>query len=290
MQKLRSLLVLYISSVVFALTLSACSPLGAAFKQLIQTSKPSTQLIVELQTTPENPEISTEELSAVQKVIENRINALGVYNPVIQKVGTDKILVELRGVEDPKQAERILGTTAKLEFREQKPNTQTQLQILLVVRNELKLKQQQLSKSHSTAAINKNLEDLAKNNQAIAQLFTSTNPPLDGKYLKDAYGEPNTGDDWNVYVRFDQTGGKIFAELTKSLAGTGRSVGIFLDNELISSPVVGAEFAATGITGDSAVITGKFTAEQANNLAVQLRGGALPVPVKITVNTTSKPE
>ncbi|MFM7613285.1 MAG: preprotein translocase subunit SecD, partial [Synechococcales cyanobacterium] len=128
--------------------------------------------------------------------------------------------------------------------------------------------------------------ELKKNYQAIAELFASTDPPLTGKYLKDAYGEPTQGNNWNVALRFDNEGGALFAELTKQLAGTGRGIGIFLDNELISSPSVGVEFAATGITGGSAIITGRFQAEEANNLGVQLRGGALPVPVEIAERRT----
>jgi preprotein translocase subunit SecD len=145
----------------------------------------------------------------------------------------------------------------------------------------LKAKQLELRNSKDQAAIAKNQEELQKNSQAILELFDSTKPPLDGRYLKDAYGEPTQGNNWNVALRFDQKGGEIFAELTKNLAGTGRSIGIFLDNELISAPTVGPEFAATGITGGAAVITGRFTAQQANDLGVQLRGGALPVPVEI---------
>jgi preprotein translocase subunit SecD len=87
-------------------------------------------------------------------------------------------------------------------------------------------------------------------------------------------------------LEFDAEGGRLFAELTKELAGTGRTLGIFLDDRLISSPVVGAEFAETGITGGRAVIQGRFTAQEANDLAVQLRGGALPVPVEIVENRT----
>ena len=110
---------------------------------------------------------------------------------------------------------------------------------------------------------------------------------LGGKNLKDAFGEPTqSSKNWNVAIRFDPEGGKLFADLTKSLAGTGRSIGIFLDNKLISAPNVGVEFAATGITGGSAVITGRFTAQEANDLSVQLRGGALPVPVEIVENRT----
>ena len=68
--------------------------------------------------------------------------------------------------------------------------------------------------------------------------------------------------------------------------GTGRSIGVFLDKEPISTPTVGPTFAATGITGGKAVITGDFTTETANDLAVQLRGGSLPVPVEIVENRT----
>ena len=143
-----------------------------------------------------------------------------------------------------------------------------------------------MKKTKDQATIDKNKEEFDKSNQAIAELFASTNPPLTGKYLKDAYGEPNQGTNWNVAIRFDQKGGELFAGLTKDLAGTGRTIGIFLDNELISSPTVGAEFAATGITGGSAIITGRFQAQEANDLGVQLRGGALPVPVEIAERRT----
>ena len=80
--------------------------------------------------------------------------------------------------------------------------------------------------------------------------------------------------------------GVLFADLTKAVAGTGRTLGIFLDNAVISAPTVNVEFAKTGITGGNAVITGRFKAEEANDLAIQLRGGALPVPVEVVENRT----
>ncbi|MBD2344013.1 protein translocase subunit SecD [Anabaena subtropica] len=276
MQRQRSLLALIVVLLIAAIAVifTIPVPLGLDLRggsQLTILVKPSAQI----------PQITERELDGVKRVVEGRINGLGVSEPVIQTVGTDKILVQLPGVNDPEQAERVLGGTAQLEFRKQKPGTETQVLAFQASRLELKAKQEELRKSDDKAAINKNLEDLEKNNQAIAELFESTDPPLDGKHLQDAYGEPNQGANWNVAIRFDQKGGELFAELTKNLAGTGRSIGIFLDNELISAPNVGIEFAATGITGGSAVITGRFTAQQANDLGVQLRGGALPVPVEI---------
>ncbi|MEH2397981.1 protein translocase subunit SecD [Nostoc sp.] len=281
MQRQRSLLILILVLIIAAITVIATIPIPLGLDL-----RGGSQLTIQVKPSPEIPKITERELEGVKKVVEGRINGLGVSEPVIQTVSSDKILVQLPGVNDPEQAERVLGGTAQLEFRSQKPNTETQLFAFQASRAELKAKQEELRKSTDKAAIAKNQEDLQKNNQAIAQLFESTNPPLIGKYLKDAYGEPTQGNNWHVGIRFDQKGGELFANLTKNLAGTGRSIGVFLDNELISAPTVGIEFAAAGISGGSAVITGRFTAQQANDLGVQLRGGALPVPVEIVENRT----
>ncbi|MEH1856220.1 MAG: protein translocase subunit SecD [Nostoc sp.] len=281
MQRQRSLLILILVLIIAAITVIATIPIPLGLDL-----RGGSQLTIQVKPSPEIPKITDRELEGVKKVVEGRINGLGVSEPVIQTVSSDKILVQLPGVNDPEQAERVLGGTAQLEFRTQKANTETQLLAFQASRAELKAKQEELKKSSDKAAIVKNQEDLKKNNEAIAELFESTNPPLIGKYLKDAYGEPTQGNNWNVAIRFDQKGGELFANLTKNLAGTGRSIGVFLDNEVISAPTVGIEFAATGITGGSAVITGRFTAQQANDLGVQLRGGALPVPVEIVENRT----
>ncbi|MBE9050451.1 protein translocase subunit SecD [Nostocales cyanobacterium LEGE 11386] len=276
MQRQRSLLAL-----IFVLLIAAIAVIATIPVPLGLDLRGGSQLTIQVQPAPGMNNITERDLEGVQKVVEGRVNGLGVSEPVIQTVGTDKILVQLPGVNDPEQAERVLGGTAQLEFRQQKPGTETQLFAFQASRVELRAKQEELRNSDDKALITKNQEDLQQNNQAIAELFESTDPPLDGKYLQDAYGEPTQGQNWNVAIRFDQKGGELFANLTKNLAGTGRSIGIFLDNELISAPVVGPEFAATGITGGAAVITGRFTPQEANDLGVQLRGGALPVPVEI---------
>ncbi len=276
MQRQRLLLVLILGMVIAAIVVinTIRVPQGLDLRG-------GSQLTIQVKTTPEIKQITERELDAVKSVVERRVNGLGVSEPIIQTVGDDKVLVQLPGVNDPEQAERVLGGTAQLEFRQQKPNTETQLFALRTSQIELKAKQQELKKSQDTQAIQKNQEALENNNQAIAQLFESTNPPLTGQFLQDAYGEPTNSQNWDVAIRFDQKGGELFAQITKNLAGTGRSIGIFLDNELLSSPIVGPQFAATGITGGAAVIQGDFTPQEANVLAVQLRGGALPVPVEI---------
>ena len=87
---------------------------------------------------------------------------------------------------------------------------------------------------------------------------------------------------WDVTLRFDVDGGKKFAQLTKSLAGTRQPLGIFLDDQVVSEATVGEQFKQNGITGGAAVITGNFDLEEAQRLSNQLKGGSLP-PVPVSV-------
>jgi preprotein translocase subunit SecD len=279
MQKQRVILGLIIVLVIAAIVLLVNKPM-----RLGLDLQGGSQLTVQVKPTKEHPNITSEDLDAVQKVLENRINGLGVSEALIQASGNDKILVQLPGVNDPQQAERVLGGTAQLEFREQKAGTEGQLTAETAVLREAKAKQTVLKKSGDKKALADTQAAILKQYAQIDKLFDKAK--LTGKNLTGARPEPLSGTGWNVALEFDDFGGKAFAELTKNLAGTGRSIGVFLDNDPISTPTVGAEFAATGISGGKAVITGNFTSETATDLAVQLRGGSLPVPVEIIENRT----
>ncbi|MEB3189813.1 MAG: protein translocase subunit SecD [Snowella sp.] len=284
MQKQRWLIFLIILLAIASGVVLASLPL-----QLGLDLRGGAQLTMEVQQPQESRAIKSDDLIAVKTVIENRVNALGVSEALVQTVGQNKILVQLPGVTDPTQAERILGGTAQLEFRQQKPGTEGEFQAEYSIKRQLDTQLEFLRKQGSSPeVIQKNEElrkSLDKSNQALLNLFESVG--LTGKNLEDARPAPTqAGNAWEVAIRFNAEGGKKFAELTKNLAGTGRSLGIFLDNNLISAPSVGVEFANTGITGGAAVITGNFTIETANDLAVQLRGGSLPFPVKVVENRT----
>lgn len=280
MQKQRSILALIFVLIIAAITVIVTIP-----TRLGLDLQGGSQLTIQVKTTPTIPKIDQGMLEAVRRIVENRVNGLGVSEALVQTVGEDQILVQLPGVNDPQQAERVLGGTAKLEFQEQLPGTEAQLAIERQLQQELLAKQAELKNSNNEAAIKENQAALKRSNEAIAKLFKSSG--LGGENLKDAQPQPlASGNNWNVALVFDTPGGELFAQLTKNLAGTGRSIGIFLDERMISSPVVGVEFAQTGITGGSAVIQGNFTTQEANDLAVQLRGGALPVPVEIVENRT----
>lgn len=285
MQKQRGIIALILGLLIAAIVVLATLPL-----QLGLDLRGGAQLTLEVKPTATTATIKSEDLEAVKTVIENRINALGVSEPLVQTVGQDKIVVQLPGVTDPAQAERVLGGTAQLEFREQKKGTDGDFRVNYELSRQTQaqldiLRKQTPLTSEDRDRVNQLTESLNKTNQVILSLFQSAN--LLGKNLVDARPTPTqSGNGWEVAIKFDEEGGKRFAELTKNLAGTGRSIGIFLDNALISAPVVGVEFASTGISGGSAVITGNFTVQSANDLAVQIRGGSLPFPVAVVENRT----
>jgi preprotein translocase subunit SecD len=126
---------------------------------------------------------------------------------------------------------------------------------------------------------------LAEVNQRIVALYEPAQ--LTGKDLTSAgRQQQQTGSGWDVTLAFNTDGGRKFAELTQGIAGTGRLLGIVLDGRSISEASVGPEFKPAGITGGAASITGNFSAEEARDLEVQLRGGSLPLPVKVIEQRT----
>ena len=286
MQKQRAYIILILALVAAAIAILITIP-----PQLGLDLRGGAQLTIQVNPTKEQPDIkpTTEDVQAVQRVLENRINEFGVSETTVQTIGEDKILVQLPGESQPEDAERRLKGTAKLEFKQQKQGTEGELAAESQVRQQLQLQQAILSQNElqaenraKLAEINKSLQ---KSTEAIAGLFESVG--LTGTNLTDARPQPDaTGNRWEVAINFDDAGGKKFAELTKNLAGTGRSIGIFLDDELISSPVVGPEFADTGISGGRAVITGNFDLESAKDLGIQIKGGSLPFPVSVVENRT----
>ena len=240
--------------------------------------------------------VQKEQLDAVKEVLDRRINGLGVAESTLQTVGDDQLVLQLPGEQDPTRAANVLGTTALLEFRAQKPGTEQRLQELLNLKRQataLLIRLNGISKQDAASPLadqasadtkqadREQLEaDLQRINIDIVSQFEPTG--LSGKDLVTAgRQQQQSGSGWDVTLSFTKEGGDKFANLTQSIAGSGRLLGIVLDGRSISEASVGPEFKAAGITGGSASITGNFTAEQARDLEVQLRGGSLPLPVKI---------
>ncbi|MDV3352837.1 protein translocase subunit SecD [Leptolyngbyaceae cyanobacterium CCMR0082] len=287
MGKQRSMLV-----VIVGLAIAAVFTIVQLPTQLGLDLRGGSQLTLQVLTNEQVTQISERELEAVQRVIENRVNGLGVSEAIVQSSGQDQLLIQLPGVSDPAQAQRVLGGTAQLEFRSQRPGTEGQLRAISDIVN-----QQELEQATILAVGNENITDeqLAELDRVTANLQTSRETLLElfedtdltGDKLTDALASPlGTGQSWQVSIYFNNEGGTLFTEMTRNIAGTGRVLGIFLDNRLISAPTVDVQYAATGISGNSATISGSFNAEAARDLEIQLRGGALPVPVEVVENRT----
>ena len=257
--------------------------------------------------------VQKEQLEAVKEVLERRVNGLGVAESTLQTVGDDQLVLQLPGEQDPSRAAKVLGTTALLEFRAQKPGTEQEMQGLLKLKRQAQAVLARAQRRVDAATngtqqppdVQLEAEELAKALQGLGitvppgsteteqlQLLLDTvNQRIVALYEpavfsgKDLTGagrqQQQTGTGWDVTLAFNREGGERFAELTKSIAGTGRLLGIVLDGRSISEASVGPEFKAAGITGGAASITGNFTADEARDLEVQLRGGSLPLPVKV---------
>ena len=257
--------------------------------------------------------VTKDELDSVKAVLDKRVNNLGVSESNLQTLGSNQLILELPGEQDPLVASRIIGKTALLEFRTQIPNTFSDLKKLQLQRNLIdnlyesfdditkrKSDQSSLDKLENTlndleketGFKSKELDFYSKLNETrkfvntqIANLFIKTN--LTGKDLISAgRRQEQSNNNWEVLLSFNSEGGEKFADLTKSIAGTNQLLSIVLDGESISEASVGNQFSKTGITGGSATISGNFDAEEARELEVQLKGGALPIPIEIIETNT----
>ena len=291
-------------ALILALAIAAASVLSSFPLQLGLDLRGGSQLTLEVQPAGEITIIGAEQMEAVKAVLDRRVNGLGVAESTLQTVGDDQLVLQLPGVTDPTRAADVLGSTALLEFRAQQAETQEEVQNLRQLRaqllsvlatrtedeateldaeeqEELARRQQELGLDGAATSETEQLQQLlARTNQEILNRFEPT--AFTGKQLISAgRQQQQNGSGWEVTLNFNAEGGEKFAELTQSIAGTGRLLGIVLDGELISEASVGPQYKAAGISGGTASISGNFTAEDARDLEVQLRGGSLPLPVEI---------
>ena len=289
-------------ALILALAIASMAVLSSFPLQLGLDLRGGSQLTLEVQPSGEITKVRSEQLEAVKAVLDRRVNGLGVAESTLQTVGENQLVLQLPGVTDPTRAARVLGTTALLEFRAQKPGTEDEVQSLRQLRGQLRSVlaarsitegaddegldqealdrvQKELGLDGTAASEQDQLEQLLeRTNREIADRFETTD--LTGKDLVSAgRQQQQNSPGWEVTLNFNAEGGEKFADLTKSIAGTGRLLGIVLDGVPISEATVGPQYKAAGISGGTASITGNFTAEEARDLEVQLRGGSLPLPV-----------
>lgn len=218
-----------------------------------------THLVYEADLSSIGEKDKSEAMEGLRDVIERRVNLFGVREPVVQ-VQKERLVVELAGVVDPAEAIKQIGQTPFLEFKEQRDSDEAQ---------KILDKQKEIE--------GKNFEELQKvEDWQLAfedPYFKST--ALTGRYLKKAeLGFEQTTSQPLVHLEFNDEGAKIFEELTEK--NVGKQLAIYIDQSPISAPVVQEK-----ISGGKAQISGKFTIEEAKNLARNLNAGALPVPIKL---------
>jgi preprotein translocase subunit SecD len=300
-------------ALILALAIAAGALLASFPLQLGLDLRGGSQLTLQVMPAGSIKTVGKEQLDAVKDVLDRRINGLGVAESTLQTVGDDQLVLQLPGEQDPSRAAKVLGTTALLEFRAQKPGTEQEMTGLLKLKRQAQAVLNQ-SRARSAAAPNDPVqppavsikaEELAASlrqlgvtvpegaseSEQLELLLAAVNTKIVALYEpaeltgQDLTGagrqQQQTGKGWDVTLSFNSEGGRKFAELTQGIAGSGRLLGIVLDGRSISEATVGPEFKPAGISGGGASITGNFTAEEARDLEVQLRGGSLPLPVKL---------
>ncbi|MEO8300413.1 MAG: protein translocase subunit SecD [Rhizomicrobium sp.] len=189
------------------------------------------------------------------EVVRRRIDAMGTREPTIERSGDDRILVQVPGLQDPAQLKTMLGKTAKMSFQ---------------------LVDEQANPMASIPPIGSEILPLLSGNKNIpaGKIVVQRRVMVSGDRLTDASQgfDPQTGQAV-VNFRFDSVGARQFGEVTRQRIG--HQFAIVLDKQVITAPVI-----QSAILGGSGVITGNYTAQSANDLAILLRAGALPAPLK----------
>ena len=208
--------------------LAFVQPLANSIRQGLDLQG-GTHVVLEAEDTPQ-AQVNDDAMQRVVKIMEKRVNELGLTEPIIQREGARRVIIELPGIKDPDKAIQTIGKTAMLEFKDEEGNT-----------------------------------------------------VLTGTDLKDAQAATNQQTNQHVVnLEFSDEGGKKFADLT--MQNVGRTIAILLDGEVLTAPNV-----REPILGGKAEISGQKTLEEAQQLAVLLRSGALPVKVNIIETRTVGP-
>jgi preprotein translocase subunit SecD len=195
-------------------------------------------------------------------IIEKRVNGMGLVEPTIQRQGIDRVLVQVPGLGDPQQLIKLIGETAKLEFRLVNISVPVQQALQGNVPPDSEILYEDRGGALKSSGDQKP-EDKGTPWLVYKQVMVEGADLTNAKSAFDQNGRPA------VDFTFNATGARKFGQVTQE--NVGRPFAIVLDGHVISAPTI-----QTPILGGSGQITGNFTVEAANNLAVLLRAGALP--------------
>jgi SecD/SecF fusion protein len=229
-----------------------------------------TQVVLEAQDTAD-VEVDSDVTARTLEVLRRRVDAFGVAEPTLQVSGDRRIIVEMPGLDDPDEAVEMIGRTAQLTFHP-------------------------VVASHPAGSVPEGTEGLVLAGDPGEELVLGP-VAVSGEQVAGAVATfgGQGGAQWVVSIQFRADGEDRWTELTAEAAcaaptDPARRVAIVLDDTVISSPGVAQSVACgVGITGGGTVITGSFTTEEAEELALLIRAGALPVPVEVIERGTIGP-
>jgi len=227
---------------------------------------------------PEDTSITTEQMNTAKEIIENRVNGLGVTEPVIQVAGNRRILVELPGIGDPEVAVAVIKETGLLEFVEMGSLTSNEIMLLQgqTIKTDFETSGETLTENSTWPTVGEPTEEAP---DILTKIYHTV---MTGAVLKEAgVTQSQTGELAVGFVLTDE-GTDVFGSYTSEHIGD--ILAIVLDKVVISIPRI-----ESAITTGQGSITGSFTSEEANNLAIQLRYGALPIPLKVVESKSIGP-
>jgi len=215
---------------------------------------------------PPDAEITSENMQTARRIIEDRVNGLGVSEAVVQIAGDRRILVELPGQRDPDQALSTIKDTALLEFVDFGDLSTQEVSLLINTK---------INTDYQTSSDQNESGSSSSDDPVFHTVMT-------GASIKQVGVTTDALRRYQVVFELTPEGTQIFKEYTTN--NTGKILAIVLDNEVISAPRI-----EEPITAGRGSISGNFTDESAQNLSIQLRYGALPVPLKVVQTETIGP-
>jgi len=233
----------------------------------------STQGSIVLYLVSEKERQRVEKLALEQAVetMRNRIDQFGVAEPEIRVQANNRILVQLPGIKDTRRAIDLIGKTALLEFKLVNDQFDPTKISVAELGDNLEVLYEQARDPETNAIISKRPYVIEKKSLMTGEYISNASVRFNSQF-----GEPY------VSLEFNSQGGKLFGKLTGE--NVKRRLAIILDNNVYSAPVIQEQ-----ISGGQAQVSGRFTAKEAHDLAIVLRAGALPAPIKILEQRTVGP-
>ncbi|HMQ19948.1 MAG TPA: protein translocase subunit SecD [Sphingopyxis sp.] len=225
----------------------------------------TTRIVMTLTSSGQNQAVARA-MDSARDIVDRRVNALGTREPTIIREGNDRVVVQVPGLQDPQELKDLLGRTARLEFRMVDPNGDAAAALAGNVPVGSEFVPYAEGEGYGAPG-----EVLRR------QVMISGDQLVDARQSFDQNGVPV------VTIRFDSAGSATFARVTQQ--NVGKRFAMVLDGKVLSAPSINE-----AILGGSAQISGSFSVQTANALAISLRSGSLPVKMEVVEERTVTPE